>query len=157
MRRFFTLASLPLIATLSAAACDNNTNTNFTAPTEVTFALADLAEILFARGIPIEVGEEEVVDYFPVPVRHFTVFGEDVRVFEFVGPNTAGAVAATISPDGSSINGRVIDWPATPHFYLSGRVIALYLGDSASVLLSMEEIMGPQFAGGEFVFTVEEN
>lgn len=156
MRRY-TLALCLFIATFSMAACEDNTNPPLLAPTDVTFTLADLAEVMFARDIPIEVGEQEDVGYFPVPVRHFTVFDEDVLVFEFVGPNTAEAVASTVSPDGSTVNGRPIDWPATPHFYLSGQVIALYLGDSIDVILAIEQIMGPQFAGGELPFTVVEN
>lgn len=156
MKRFFIQANLLLLVTLVSARCDSNTSTNFIAPTEVTFGLADFAEIMFARGIPIEIGEEEGVDYFPVPVRHFTLFGEDVLVFEFAGRNTATAVAAAVSPDGTTINGRVIDWPATPHFFVSGRVIALYLGDDIRVIASLQEIMGPQFAGGEVNFTVQE-
>jgi hypothetical protein len=157
MRRYFILASFLLIVTLGSAGCDDNTNSDFTAPTEVTFDLADLAEILFARGYPIEVGDEEVVDFFPIPVRHLTVFDEDVLVLQFVGPNTAAAFASTISSDGTTVNGRVIDWPATPHFFLSGQVIVLYLGDDPQVIFAIQEIMGAQFAGGEVVLTVEES
>jgi hypothetical protein len=115
--------------------------------------LADLAELVFARGYPIEIGDEEGVDYFPIPVRHITIFGEDVLVLEFVGPNTAAAFAGTISADGTTVNGREVDWPATPHFFLSGQVIALYLGDNLSTISALQEIMGPQFAGGEVTFT----
>jgi hypothetical protein len=155
MRSFFTLASCLLVVALGSAGCDNNTNSNLTAPTDVSFDLADLAEIMFARGIPIEVGDEETVNFFPVPVRHFTVYGDDVLVFEFVGPNTAAATAATISSDGTTVNGRVVDWPATPHFFLSGQVIVLYLGDRPQVLLAIQDIMGDQFAGGEITFVTE--
>ena len=148
MRRFFILASFLLVVTLGTVRCDTSTSTAVAAPTDVTFVLADLAEIVFARNIPIEIGGEEVLDFFPVPVRHFTVHDEDLLVFEFVGPNTAAAVASTISPDGTTINGRVIDWPATPHFFLRGQVIALYLGDNFQVFGTLEQIMGPQIAGG---------
>ena len=152
MRQHFLTASFLAVVTLGAAAgCDDNTTT-ITAPTDVTFGLADFVEILFSRSVPITVGDEESVNYFPVSARHFTVFDDDVLVFEFVGPNTTAAFAATVSPDGSTINGRVIDWPATPHFFTSGRVIVLYLGNNTQVLLAISDVMGAQFAGGEFVF-----
>ncbi|MGH9462303.1 MAG: hypothetical protein ACRD1X_13870 [Vicinamibacteria bacterium] len=152
MRPFHTLAGFLLVVALSSAACDSSPNSDITAPTEVTFNLADLAEIIFARGYPIEVGDEGVIEFLPIPVRHFTVFGEDVLVLEFVGPNTAAAFASTISPDGTTVNGREVDWPATPHFFLSGQVIAIYLGNDLSTISALQEIMGPQFAGGEVDF-----
>lgn len=38
---------------------------------------------------------------------------------------------------------------ATPHFYRSGNVIALYVGDDAATLAALERALGPQFAGGQ--------
>ena len=157
MRRIFILGSFLLIVTVGTIRCSSNTSTNIIAPTEVSFGLADLAEIMFARGIPIEVGSEEAVNFFPVAARHFTIFGEDVLVFEFSGAVTPEEVESVISPDGTTINGRVIDWPATPHFFANGRVIVIYLGDNLQVIFGLEDIMGPQVAGGPIVFTVEEN
>ena len=147
MRRPIILVSFLLVAVVASPGCDSNTS-NFAAPTDTTFDLADLAEVLFATGVPVDVGNEEVVSFFPVPVRHFTVFDDDVLVLEFVGPNTATAVASTISSDGTTINGQVIDWPATPHFFQEGRIIVLYLGDDPQVIFALEQILGPQFAGG---------
>ncbi len=157
MRRFFILVSFLSVVTLGLAACDSNTSSSPIAPADVTFGLADLAEILFARGIPIEIGDLESFDFLPVAARHFTVFGEDVLVFEFAGTVTTEAVESVISPDGTTVNGQVIDWPATPHFFANGRVIVLYLGDNPQVIFGLQDIMGPQVADGEFVFTVEGN
>ncbi len=151
MRRFFILVNFLLVAIL--AGCTSNTSSSPLAPTEVAFGLADLAEILFARGVPIELGDTEAVDYFPVAARHFTIFGDDVLVFEFGGPVTTEEVESVISPDGTTVNGRVIDWPATPHFFANGRVVVLYLGDNPQVIFGLEQIMGPQVAGGELTFT----
>src|SRR3989304_117300 len=147
MRRPIILVSFLLVAVVASPGCESNTS-NSAAPTDTTFDLADLAEVLFATGGPVDVGNEEVVSFFPVPVRHFTVFDDDVLVLEFVGPNTATAVASTISLDGTTINGQVIDWPATPHFFQEGRIIVLYLGDDPQVIFALEQILGPQFAGG---------
>jgi len=157
MRRFFILVSFLLVMALGSTGCDSNTSASPIAPAEVTLGLADLAEILFARGIPIDIGDIEVFDFLPARARHFNVSGEDVLVFEFSGQPVTESVASTISADGTTINGQVIDWPATPHFFTSGRLIVLYLGDNPQVILGLQEIMGPQFAGGELGFTVQEN
>ena len=147
MRRPIILVSFLLVAVVASPGCESNTS-NLAAPTDTTFDLADLAEVLFANRVPVDVGNEEVISFFPVPARHFTVFDDDVLVLELVGPNTATAVASTISPDGTTINGQVIDWPATPHFFQEGRIIVLYLGDDPQVIFALEQILGPQFAGG---------
>ena len=147
MRRPIILVSFLLVAVVASPGCDSNAS-NFAAPTDTTFDLADLAEVLFATGVPVDVGNEEVLSFFPVPVRHFTVFDDDVLVLEFVGPNTTAAVASTISSDGNAINGQAIDWPAPPHFFQEGRIIVLYLGDDSQVISALAQILGPQFAGG---------
>src|SRR3990170_2728877 len=129
MRRPIILVSFLLVAVVASPGCESNTS-NLAAPTDTTFDLADLAEVLFATGVPVDVGNEEVVSFFPVPVRHFTVFDDDVLVLEFVGveflvlesaaPNPAPVVGSPISLEDPTTNGRVIDCPATPHFFQEG-------------------------------------
>jgi len=155
MRRFFILVSFLLVVTLWG--CSSNTSSSPIAPTEVAFGLADLAEILFARGVPIDVGDLEDFGFFPVAARHFTISGEDVLVFEFGGTVTTEEVQSVVSPDGTTVNGQVIDWPATPHFFANGRVIVIYVGDSPQVIFGLQQILGPQVAGGAIFFEVEEN
>ena len=41
-----------------------------------------------------------------------------------------------------------VSWVATPHFYLMGSVIAIYVGDNQAVLGPLQAVMGAQFAGG---------
>jgi hypothetical protein len=149
MKRSFILVSFLLVLSLGlVVACDTNT-TQFVSPGEAVFDLADFAETLFANGVPIELGSEEVFFFFPIPALHFKIFGQDVLVFELIGPGTAASVAAAVSDDGTTIAGRVIDWPATPHFFREGRIIVLYLGDDPQVLSVLTAFLGPQIAGGE--------
>ena len=39
-------------------------------------------------------------------------------------------------------------WMATPHFFKSGKLIVLYLGDDVAVMTLLTGLLGPQFAGG---------
>jgi hypothetical protein len=79
-----------------------------------------------------------------------------VEIFEFGDEETARAEAKIVSPDGSFFTrtnadgsgiGTAVDWVASPHFYLSGRTIVFYLGDSTPTLAILADLFGPQFAG----------
>ena len=60
----------------------------------------------------------------------------------------AGRPSSVVSPDGTTVNGQVIDWPATPHFFVNGRVVVIYVGDNPQVIFGLQDILGPQVAGG---------
>ena len=55
--------------------------------------------------------------------------------------------ADQVASDGSSIGGQVMMWMATPHFYKSGKLIVLYVGDEAAITTLLAGALGPQFAG----------
>lgn len=88
----------------------------------------------------------------PHPLK---VNGEDVTIFEYGAPALADLDASTISADGSTFHngfgpfGSVImvDYIAPPHFYKTGRVIALYVGSDAETLRLLREVFDPPFAG----------
>ncbi len=137
-----------LVLNMALAACDTNSTGQAISPGEEVFDLADFAEQLFANGVAVELGSEENFGFLPIPALHFDVQGADVLVFEVIGPGTAISIASAISEDGVTINGEFIPWPATPHFFLEGRVIVLYLGDSGEILSILTFFLGPQIAGG---------
>ena len=137
-----------LALNIALAACDTNSTSQAISPGDKVFDLADFAEQLFANGVAVELGSEEHFSFFPIPALHFDVQGADVLVFEVTGPDTAISIASAISEDGVTINSEFIPWPATPHFFLEGRVIVLYLGDSREVLSILTYFLGPQIAGG---------
>ena len=137
-----------LVLNLALAACDTNSTGQAISPGDQVFDLADFAEQLFANGVPVELGSEESFGFLPIPALHFNVQGADVLVFEVIGPGTAISIASAISEDGVTINGKFIPWPATPHFFLEGRVIVLYVGDDPEVLSILAFFLGPQIAGG---------
>ena len=75
------------------------------------------------------------------------VNGEQVQVFEYADESAVEADASKVSPDGGTVGTTMITWVATPHFFRSGRVMVLYVGDDTSTLKVLETVLGPQFAG----------
>ncbi|MFC1938899.1 hypothetical protein ACFLWM_01940 [Chloroflexota bacterium] len=88
-----------------------------------------------------------VQDFFSVTGQVFEVNGEDVQVFEYIDQSIAEAEAALVSPDGSSIGTSLPFWVGPPHFYKSGRIIVLYVGENKAVIDLLQEVLGSQFAG----------
>ena len=149
MKKILIPLGFLLVLNLALAACNSNSSNQLVSPGDQVFDLADFAEILFTNGVPVELGFEEVFGFLPIPALHFNIQGADVLVFEVIGPGTAIAIASAISEDGVTINGEFVPWPATPHFFLEGRIIVLYLGDDPQVLAILEAFLGPQIAGGQ--------
>lgn len=70
----------------------------------------------------------------------------DVQLFEYGSASAASTEAQRISPDGSGTATTKISWVAPPHFFLKGRVMALYVGNDPAVLSLLQSLLGPQFA-----------
>ena len=75
------------------------------------------------------------------------VDGHEVQVFEFTIEQDAQSAAETISPDGSSVGTSMILWVEAPHFYKSGKLIILYVGEEDAVVDVLEVVLGAQIAG----------
>jgi hypothetical protein len=71
----------------------------------------------------------------------------DLQLFEYGSASAASADAKRISSDGSGTATTKISWVAPPHFFLKGRVMALYVGNDPAALSLLQGVMGPQFAG----------
>jgi hypothetical protein len=101
-----------------------------------------LSEPFFAPSIPPTY----------TPVDHallLTVDGQRVQVFEFLTPEDAETAAATIAPDGSSIGPIHVSWIDLPHFWKTGRLIVLYVGNDGDILHLLTTLLGPQCAGSD--------
>jgi hypothetical protein len=86
------------------------------------------------------------------PVDHallLTVDGQNVQVFEFLTPEDAEMAAATIAPDGTSIGPTHVSWIDLPHFWKTGRLIVLYVGNDGDLLHLLTTLLGPQSAGSD--------
>jgi hypothetical protein len=87
--------------------------------------------------------------------HHLLVNGQDVWMYEYPAPALAEVDASGISADGSTFHTGIgpfgstviVDYIAPPHFYKTGRVIALYVGRDADTPRLLRQVFGPPFAG----------
>ncbi|HUF37167.1 MAG TPA: hypothetical protein VMN57_01480 [Anaerolineales bacterium] len=107
-----------------------------------------LVEALRTAGATVETGEPVEQPFLSKAGQIVRIDGADLQVFEYGSAEALEADAATISPDGGSTDTTMITWMATPHFFKSGRLLVLYVGDDAATLGLLETVLGEQFAGG---------
>ena len=106
-----------------------------------------LVDALRAAGANVEPGDSVEQAFFTVKGQIIKVNGSDVQVFEYESVEALEAEASQVSPDGGSTGTTMITWMATPHFFKSGRVLVLYVGDDAAVFDLLKGALGEQFAG----------
>lgn len=106
-----------------------------------------LIDNLRAAGATVEPAGDISQPFFSVKGNAITVNGGDVQVFEYTDTAAADTEAALVSPDGSSIGTTMVSWVAAPHFYQTGKLIVLYVGDDTAVINVLETVLGSQFAG----------
>lgn len=106
-----------------------------------------LIDQLRTAGATVELAGAVSQPFFSVKGQVIKVNGEDVQVFEYTDAAAAEAEAATVSPDGGSIGISMVTWVAAPHFYKTGKLIVLYVGDNQTIITTLETALGPQFAG----------
>jgi len=110
--------------------------------------IAGLVDGLAAAGATAELSGTVEQPFFNPEGQVISVDGQDVQAFEFDSASTADAAAEEVSPDGTSVGASIMMWMATPHFYKSGRLIVLYVGDQQETMDLLADVLGPQFAGG---------
>jgi hypothetical protein len=71
----------------------------------------------------------------------------DVQLFEYGSAASAETDAHQIRADGSGNATAIVDWVAPPHFFLKGRVMAIYVGTDPVVVSLLQGLLGAQFAG----------
>jgi len=76
-----------------------------------------------------------------------SVDGHQVQVFQYSNEEDASYVAETISSDGGSIGTTMVSWVEAPHFFRSGSLIVLYVGEDDAVVDDLQAVLGPQIAG----------
>lgn len=79
------------------------------------------------------------------------VANEYVDVWEYSNATEANLKAKTISSDGSGIGNTQVEWASSSHWYKKGKVLALYIGNNKAVVNTLNGILGPQFAGSNFL------
>jgi len=107
-----------------------------------------LSALKAAAGVTPEIGDPITQDFFSVEGTLINLGQTDgFQVFEYKTVEDMEADASKVAPDGGSVGTSMVNWIMPPHFFKSGRIIVLYLGDNKTTLGLLEEIMGKQFAG----------
>jgi hypothetical protein len=99
-------------------------------------------------GALVESGNYISQPFFTPTSQVIKINGEDIQVLEYVSEEEADKEAMQVSTDGSSVGTTMLTWIDTPHFYQSGKIIVLYIGNSPQVIEFLTQLLGPQFAGG---------
>lgn len=150
--RLWLIGSVFVFAILSAG-CDGQagaaaaeTPTGVSQPGSVT-DVDSLMETLRVAGASVEPGDEVEQAFFSVTGQLIKVNGADVQVFVYDTAEAMETEASQVAEDGSSIGTNMVMWVDAPHFYKSGRLLALYVGQDQAVMDLLEDVLGPQFAG----------
>jgi hypothetical protein len=107
---------------------------------------------LESHGIDVTAPQPEPPGILEVSSTVYQLPGGVLHVFTFPDGQAAKTAAARVQPGGYMVQNtmginQAVDWSAPPHWYRSGRGLAVYLGSSSKVTDALTEIAGPQFAG----------
>ena len=119
-------------------------------PVQEAATIVDIDSLLAAlesEGIEVTSGEPIPQSFFSVDVQMYDLGGESMQVFEYTDEAAMQADADQVAEDGSSVGTSMPFWVAAPHFFKSGRVLVLYVGEDELVLAALEAVLGEQFAG----------
>lgn len=105
-----------------------------------------LIALLRAQGLTVEEAGTVSQPFFDVEGTQLQVQDADVQVFAFADAEAAQAAVATLGPDGNPPT-MMITWVAPPHFYQSGRLVVLYVGDDQAITQALTDALGAQVAG----------
>ena len=106
-----------------------------------------LIEALRAGDAEVELGDSIEQVFFNVTGQIIKANNQDVQVFEYESAEKMEADAKQVAPDGGSIGTSMVSWIEPPHFFKSGRVLVLYVGQDQAVIELLKGALGEQFAG----------
>jgi hypothetical protein len=137
--------TLPVLAVVvAAAACGSQIPQAADVPS--------LSESLRAAGLkvspPAAMGRLDAA-LFEAEGSLLVASSEKILAYQFKSEEAATQAAAKVSPDGSGIGNTYVNWSAVPHFYRSGRLIAVYDGEQSLIVSTLAAAMGSPFAGGD--------
>ena len=146
---FYTLLFTSLLSACSREATDLQDNSSPTVDSSIA-AISDLSSLISAlqtEGYTVQESGEIDQPFFSVPAKLLMLNQSDMQVFEYANPSAMGAESQLVDTEGSSIGTSMVSWMGTPHFYKAGRIIVIYIGEDASIIGDLQNILGPQFAG----------
>ena len=119
-------------------------------PSAEPLAIADQISLLKAlqeAGATVEIGDSVIQDFFSPEGSLVQANGIDIQVFEYESPEAMEQEAAQVAPDGGSVGTSMMMWMDAPHFYKTGRIVVIYLGQDENMLELLQHVIGDQFAG----------
>ena len=129
-----TRSSVPKTITIQTAASSQPNIRN----------LRELIARLKGRGKKVRRKEKVEQPFLSVKGQIISVDDQDVQVFEYRNVPAAELDKKKINDTRAT---SMAMWIAPPHFFQSGRLIVLYVGETARVLDELADLLGPQFAG----------
>ncbi len=123
-------------------------------PAQIT-NMSSLIATMVGENVPLQMQNGGVVvkglsqPFFSVDAQVLTAYGEDIQVFEYDSSESAldEVAESGLTPDGQ-FQTVMVTWIDTPHFYQTGSLIVLYVGDNFEIITLLEDLLGPQIAGG---------
>jgi hypothetical protein len=109
---------------------------------------ATLLASLQSAGLSAAEGGDVSQSFFSVPGKVLLLGSDELQVYEYATPEAAAADVQSVSADGKSVGAAVLDWISTPHFFSSGNVVLIYVGENSTILQTLQSMFGTQFAGG---------
>ncbi len=115
---------------------------------EPAYSALDLLADLAGQGARVEASAGRITKpYLSLPGLIVQVDGQPVQVFQYADAAALAADVAGLAPNASSINGVPLAWPAAPHFWRKGGLLALAVSNDQALVDLISSVMGPQFAG----------
>jgi hypothetical protein len=134
------------VLALLLAACAGSGAAPTPVPTERPAAeissQADLVAALQSQGATVEPADAIEQAFFRVSGQIIRVNGVAVQVFEYADEAARKADSDLISPDGTNIGTTMVTWVDTPNFWAHGRLIVLFVGSDAQIIVLLQEVLG---------------
>ncbi len=103
------------------------------------------------KGYEFEIQEVEQ-DFLPT-TRKRMLLDNDIAldIYLFINNSKMEKEASRIDSDGSGYDGPLnkvkVSWVSVPHFFKKGTIIVQYIGEDETIISTLKEILGEQFAG----------
>lgn len=144
--KLLNLLGILLLTTVVFAGCSNLKQAASSDPSSIQDQ-ASLLRGLEAAGATVDSGEPVTQPFFTPEGQTLKVNGADLQVFEYGSAEEMEKEAEQVAPDGGSVGTSMMMWMDVPHFYKTGRIIVLYLGNDNAILDLLNTVIGAQFAG----------
>ncbi len=142
----FVLSLMLMVGAGLLMSCAASQNDDEAEPKQVA-TYDELVAALRDNGSDVESSEPISQPFFEPQGQVIKVDGYDVQIFQYTNEEDASSVAETIGSDGSSIGTTMISWVEAPHFFKSGNLIVLYVGEVDDVVQALQAVLGSQIAG----------